>query len=66
MARVAFDRRVHISEWFGVTVPCLSHPAQWNRFGCAIDEPLIQATADRMLEEGLVEAGYTYFNLDGE
>ncbi|KAL6760543.1 glycoside hydrolase superfamily [Haematococcus lacustris] len=36
----------------------------WNAFGDKIDEGLMRATADLMLELGLVQAGYTYLNLD--
>lgn len=36
----------------------------WNKFGCNIDEKLIRETADKMVELGLVEAGYIYLNLD--
>lgn len=36
----------------------------WNKFGVNINEDLIKATADKMVELGLVEAGYIYLNLD--
>ena len=36
----------------------------WNKFGMNINEDLIKATADKMVELGLVEAGYIYLNLD--
>ena len=36
----------------------------WNRFMTNIDEELIMATADAMVELGLVDAGYIYLNLD--
>ncbi len=36
----------------------------WNKFACNISEKLIMETADKMVELGLVEAGYIYLNLD--
>ena len=36
----------------------------WNKFQTNINEDLIKATADKMVELGLVEAGYIYLNLD--
>ena len=36
----------------------------WNKFGCNIQEDILRATADKMVELGLVEAGYVYLNID--
>ena len=36
----------------------------WNKFGVNINEDLIKATADKMVELGLVDAGDIYLNLD--
>ena len=36
----------------------------WNHFQCAINEDLIHRTAEAMVREGLVDAGYKYLNLD--
>lgn len=36
----------------------------WNKFATNISEDLIKATADKMVEMGLVDAGYVYLNLD--
>ena len=36
----------------------------WNKFAGNINEQLIKETADRMVELGLVDAGYIYLNLD--
>jgi alpha-galactosidase len=36
----------------------------WNRFGCDINEELIRQTADAMVSEGFLAAGYNYLNLD--
>jgi len=38
--------------------------SSWNCFMTEIDENLIKATADKMVELGLVDAGYIYLNLD--
>lgn len=36
----------------------------WNKFATGINEELLKATADKMVELGLVDAGYIYFNID--
>lgn len=36
----------------------------WNEYACNIDERLIRATADRMVENGMRDAGYAYVNID--
>ena len=36
----------------------------WNKFGCKIDEQLIEQTADAMVSSGMREAGYRYVNID--
>ena len=38
--------------------------SSWNCFATNINEDLIKATADAMVELGLVDAGYVYLNLD--
>jgi alpha-galactosidase len=36
----------------------------WNRFGCQINEDLIKAQAQAIVDSGMKAAGYTYVNLD--
>jgi len=36
----------------------------WNKFGCNIDEQLIEQTADAMVSSGMRVAGYQYVNID--
>ena len=36
----------------------------WNKFQCDIDEDLIKATADKIVELGLDLVGYIYVNVD--
>jgi alpha-galactosidase len=36
----------------------------WNRFFCDVDEKLIRATADAMVETGMRDAGYKYLVID--
>jgi alpha-galactosidase len=36
----------------------------WNKFGCNIDEQLIEQTADAMVSSGMRAAGYRYVNID--
>lgn len=38
--------------------------SSWNTFACNIDENLIREIADVMVEKGLLDAGYTYVNMD--
>jgi|LSQX01.1.fsa_nt_gb alpha-galactosidase len=38
--------------------------SSWNLFMTEIDENIIKSTADKMVELGLVDAGYVYLNLD--
>ncbi len=36
----------------------------WNKFGCHVDEQLIEATADAMVASGMRDAGYRYVVID--
>lgn len=36
----------------------------WNKFGCNIDEDVIQRQADAMVSSGMAAAGYTYLIVD--
>ncbi|KAL4458746.1 hypothetical protein ABPG75_013611 [Micractinium tetrahymenae] len=36
----------------------------WNAFGISIDEDIVKATAQRMIDLGLRDAGYVYLNVD--
>jgi alpha-galactosidase len=36
----------------------------WNTFACKIEEKLIHETAERIVDLGLKDLGYTYLNLD--
>ena len=36
----------------------------WNKFACNINETLIMKTVDIMVDEGYLDAGYVYMNLD--
>ncbi|MEV6348219.1 glycoside hydrolase family 27 protein [Actinoplanes sp. NPDC051851] len=36
----------------------------WNAFGCDVDDRLIRETADAMVANGMVAAGYEYVNID--
>lgn len=36
----------------------------WNKFACKIDENLVKEMADAMVSSGMIEAGYTYINID--
>ena len=36
----------------------------WNKFGGKLNEQLVRETADAMVKEGLLDAGYVYLNMD--
>ena len=36
----------------------------WNSFGCDVTEQLVKDTADRMVANGMKDAGYQYVNID--
>ena len=36
----------------------------WNKFGCDINETIVEETINKMVENGLKDAGYKYINLD--
>jgi alpha-galactosidase len=36
----------------------------WNRFGCNVEERLIRETADALVAQGMLEAGYCYLVID--
>jgi len=36
----------------------------WNAFGCAVNEQLVEQTADVIVSSGMREAGYRYVNID--
>ncbi|GAA0652564.1 hypothetical protein GCM10010174_90410 [Kutzneria viridogrisea] len=38
--------------------------SSWNRFGCAVDEQVVQQAADAMVASGMRAAGYRYVNVD--
>lgn len=47
----------------GVTPPVMGW-SSWNTFGVNINEDIIKAQADAMVELGFKEAGYSYINID--
>ena len=53
-----------LPKWEGVADTPQMGWSSWNCFMTDINEDLIKATADAMVELGLVDAGYVYLNLD--
>ena len=51
-------------KWAGVADTPQMGWSSWNCFMTDINEDLIKATADAMVQLGLVDAGYVYLNLD--
>jgi alpha-galactosidase len=55
---------IPLPKWEGLALTPQMGWNSWNKFATDINEDLIKATADMMVELGLVEAGYVYLNLD--
>ena len=53
-----------LPKWEGLAETPQMGWNSWNKFATNISEDLIKATADKMVELGLVDAGYIYLNLD--
>ena len=53
-----------LPKWEGLALTPQMGWNSWNKFATDINEDLIKATADKMVELGLVDAGYVYLNLD--
>ena len=53
-----------LPKWEGLALTPQMGWNSWNKFATNINEELIKATADKMVELGLVDAGYVYLNLD--
>jgi len=53
-----------LPKWEGVADTPQMGWSSWNCFMTDINEDLIKATADAMVNLGLVDAGYVYLNLD--
>ena len=53
-----------LPKWEGLALTPQMGWNSWNKFATDINEELIKATADKMVELGLVDAGYVYLNLD--
>ena len=53
-----------LPKWEGLAQTPQMGWNSWNKFATNINEELIKATADKMVELGLVDAGYVYLNLD--
>jgi len=53
-----------LPKWEGIAETPQMGWNPWNKFATNINEDLIKATADKMVELGLVDAGYVYLNLD--
>ena len=53
-----------LPKWEGLADTPQMGWSSWNKFQTEINETLIRDIADKMVELGLVEAGYVYLNLD--
>ena len=53
-----------LPKWEGLADTPQMGWSSWNKFQTDINEQLIKDIADKMVELGLVEAGYVYLNLD--
>ena len=64
MLALAFCTAASAQKWENIAQTPQMGWNSWNKFACNIDERLIKATADKMVELGLVDAGYVYLCLD--
>ncbi len=55
---------VKAQKWEGLAPTPPMGWSSWNCFGLNLDEEKIRGIADAMVENGLLDAGYTYVNLD--
>ena len=53
-----------LPKWEGLADTPQMGWSSWNKFQTEINEVLIKDIADKMVEYGLVDAGYVYLNLD--
>ena len=54
----------NLPKWEGLAETPQMGWSSWNKFQTEINETLIKDIADKMVELGLVDAGYVYLNLD--
>ena len=54
----------NLPKWEGLAETPQMGWSAWNKFQTEINETLIKDIADKMVELGLVDAGYVYLNLD--
>ena len=54
----------NLPKWEGLADTPQMGWSSWNKFQTEINETLIKDIADKMVELGLVDAGYVYLNLD--
>lgn len=65
--QVCFSQRTPdkpLPKWEGLADTPQMGWSSWNKFQTDIHEDLIKDIADKMVEYGLVDAGYVYLNLD--
>ncbi len=65
--QVCFSQRTPdkpLPKWEGLADTPQMGWSSWNKFQTNIHEDLIKDIADKMVEYGLVDAGYVYLNLD--
>ena len=55
---------VSAQKWEGVAETPQMGWNSWNKFASRLNEQLVRETADAMVSEGLLEAGYVYLNMD--
>ncbi len=51
-------------KWEGVAETPQMGWNSWNKFASRLNEQLVRETADAMVSEGLLDAGYVYLNMD--
>lgn len=61
---LAFPAIILAQKWEGVADTPQMGWNSWNKFAHRLNEQLVRETADAMVSEGLLDAGYVYLNMD--
>ncbi|MBQ7213491.1 MAG: glycoside hydrolase family 27 protein [Bacteroidales bacterium] len=64
LAAVLLPAAVSAQKWEGVAETPQMGWNSWNKFASRLNEQLVRETADAMVSEGLLDAGYVYLNMD--
>lgn len=64
LTALVFPLCANAQKWEGIGETPQMGWNSWNKFAHRLNETLVRETADAMVEEGLLDAGYVYLNMD--